>query len=125
MKSIIIVKPLTCALNPALNCVKPLAVSRFAIKALRVYTVCESLVNGIFTHVTDRKSNAGHSYVLGWASSPELAELSPFKPKLSWALTRACNRLGPGFRFQKPKPRAQAQALIPQVTWGADSQLER
>ena len=52
------------------------------------------------------------SDVLGWASSPEPAESSPFKPKLSRALTRACNRLGPGFRFQKPEPRAQTQALI-------------
>jgi len=50
--------------------------------------------------------------VLGWASSPEPAELSPFKPKPSWALTRACSGLGLGFRFQKPEPKAQAQALI-------------
>ena len=34
IKSIIIIKPLTCALNP----VNPLTASRFAIKALRVYT---------------------------------------------------------------------------------------
>jgi hypothetical protein len=61
------------------------------------------------------------SDVLGWASSPEPAEPSPFMPELSWALTRACNGLGPGFRFKKPEPRAQAQALIPQVTWRADS----
>ena len=38
IKLFIIVKPLTHALNPALNCVNPLVVSRFAIKALRAYT---------------------------------------------------------------------------------------
>jgi hypothetical protein len=37
-KSIVIVKLLICALNPALNPDKPLAASRFAIKALRAYT---------------------------------------------------------------------------------------
>ena|SRR5258707_13575929 len=52
------------------------------------------------------------SDVLGWASSPEPAEPSLFKPKPGRALTRACNGLGPGFRFQKPEPRAQARALI-------------
>jgi hypothetical protein len=52
------------------------------------------------------------SDVLGWASSPEPTELSPFKPKPSRALTRACSGLGLGFRFQKPKPEAQARALI-------------
>ena len=46
------------------------------------------------------------SDVLGWASSPEPAEPSPFKPEPGRALTRACNGLGPGFRFQKPEPRA-------------------
>jgi hypothetical protein len=65
------------------------------------------------------------SDVLGWASSPEPTEPSPFKPKPSQALTRACNGLGPGFRFQKPEPRAQARALILQVIWRADSQSER
>jgi hypothetical protein len=69
--------------------------------------------------------NETPSDVLDWASSPEPTEPSLFKPKLSQALTRACNGFGPGFRFQKPKPRAQAWALIPQVTWCADSQLER
>ena len=49
-----------------------------------------------------------HSDVLGWASSPEPAEPSPSKPKPSPALTRARSELGPGFRFWKPKPRAQA-----------------
>jgi hypothetical protein len=52
------------------------------------------------------------SDVLGWASSPEPAKPSPFKPKLSRALTRACSGLGLGFRFQKPEPEAQARALI-------------
>jgi hypothetical protein len=52
------------------------------------------------------------SDVLGWASSPEPTEPSPFKPKPSRALTRACSGLRVGFRFQKPKPEAQAQALI-------------
>ena len=46
---------------------------------------------------------AGTSDVLGQASSPEPAEPSPFKPKPSWALTRACSRLRLGFRFQKPR----------------------
>ena len=50
--------------------------------------------------------------MLGWASSLEPAELSPFKPKPSLALMRACNGLGLGFRYQKPEPRAQAWALI-------------
>ena len=31
------------------------------------------------------------SDVLGWASSPEPAELSLFKPKPGWTLTRACS----------------------------------
>jgi hypothetical protein len=53
------------------------------------------------------------SYVLGRASSPEPAEPSLSKPKPSPALTRACSGLGPGFRFQKPKPGAQARALTP------------
>ena len=35
-----------------------------------------------------------NSDVLGWASSPEPAELSPFKPKPSLAPMRACNGLG-------------------------------
>ena len=52
------------------------------------------------------------SDVLGRASSPEPAEPSPFKPKPSRALTRACSGLGLGFRFQKPEPEAQARALI-------------
>ena len=52
------------------------------------------------------------SDVLGRASSPEPAELSPFKPKPSRALIRACRGLGLGFRFQKPEPEAQARALI-------------
>ena len=52
------------------------------------------------------------SDVLGWASSPEPAELSPFKPKPSLAPMRACNGLGLGFRYQKPEPRAQAWDLI-------------
>ena len=50
------------------------------------------------------------SDVLGWASSPEPAEPSPFEPKPSRALTRACSGLGLGFRFWKPKPEAQARA---------------
>src|ERR1700733_5740378 len=33
------------------------------------------------------------------ASSSEPAEPSPFKPKTSWALARACSGLGLGFRF--------------------------
>jgi hypothetical protein len=45
------------------------------------------------------------------ASSSEPAEPSPFKPKTSWALARACSGLGLGFRFQKPEPEAQARAL--------------
>jgi hypothetical protein len=52
------------------------------------------------------------SDVLGWASSPEPAEPSPFKPKPGRALTRACSGLGPGFRYQKPEPEAQARASI-------------
>jgi len=52
------------------------------------------------------------SDVLGWASSPEPTKLSPFKPKPGWALTRACSGLRLGFRYQKPKPEAQAQAFI-------------
>ena len=52
------------------------------------------------------------SDVLGWASSPDPAEPSPFKPKPSRALTRACSGLGLDFRFQKPEPEAQARALI-------------
>jgi hypothetical protein len=40
-----------------------------------------------------------NSDVLGRASSPEPAEPSPFKPKPSRALTRACSGLGLGFRF--------------------------
>jgi hypothetical protein len=49
---------------------------------------------------------------LGQASSPEPTELSLFKPKPSQALTRACSGLRLGFRFKKPEPEAQAQALI-------------
>ena len=52
------------------------------------------------------------SDVLGWASSPEPAKPSPFKPKPGQALTRACSGLGLGFRYQKPKPEAQARALM-------------
>ena len=37
IKLITIIKPLICALNPALNRVNPLAASRFVIKALRAY----------------------------------------------------------------------------------------
>ncbi|KIM86836.1 hypothetical protein PILCRDRAFT_4713 [Piloderma croceum F 1598] len=51
--------------------------------------------------------------VLGRASSPEPTEPSPSKPKPSPALTRACSGLGPGFRFRKPKPGAQAWASTP------------
>ena len=58
------------------------------------------------------KTRAAVSDVLGRASSPEPAELSPFKPKPSQALTRACSGLRLGFRFQKPEPEAQARALI-------------
>jgi len=47
---------------------------------------------------------------LSQASNPEPTEPSPFKPKPGWALTRACSRLGLGFRFQKPEPEPQAQA---------------
>ena len=36
------------------------------------------------------------SDVLGWASSPEPAEPSPFKPEPGRALMRACNGLGLG-----------------------------
>ena len=39
------------------------------------------------------------SDVPGRTSSPEPTEPSPFKPKPSQALTRACSGLGPGFRF--------------------------
>ena len=63
-------------------------------------------------YVLDCPKPLWNSDVLGWASSPEPAELSLFNPEPSRALTRACNGLGPGFRFQKPEPRAQAQALI-------------
>ena len=38
LKLIMIVKPLICALNSALNLHKPLTASRFVIKALREYT---------------------------------------------------------------------------------------
>ena len=58
------------------------------------------------------KTISAISDVLGWASSPEPAEPSLFKPKPGRALTRACSGLGPGFRYQKPEPEAQAQALI-------------
>ena len=54
----------------------------------------------------------GISDVLGWASSPEPAEPSPFKPEPGRALMRACNGLGLGFRYWKPEPGAQARALI-------------
>jgi hypothetical protein len=42
---------------------------------------------------------AAFSDVLGWASSPEPAKPSLFKPKPSRALTRACSGLRLGFRF--------------------------
>ena len=64
---------------------------------------CHKVVRGQFVKISD---------VLGWASSPEPAELSPFKPELGRALMRACNGLGLGFRYWKPKPGAQARALI-------------
>jgi hypothetical protein len=64
--------------------------------------------------------SATHNDVLGWASSPEPAELSPFKPKLSWALKRAYNRLELGFKYQKPKPGLQYIAV-----WHAEPQLDR
>jgi len=51
--------------------------------------------------------------VMCWAGPQALSpEPSPFKPKPSRALTRACSGLGLGFRFQKPEPEAQARALI-------------
>ena len=50
------------------------------------------------------------SDVLGWAWSSEPAELSPFKPGQSPALTRAPSGLRPGLRSQKPEPAAQAWA---------------
>ena len=50
------------------------------------------------------------SDVLGWASSPEPAEPSPFKPEPGRALIRAYSGLRLGFRFQKPEPEAQARA---------------
>ena len=50
------------------------------------------------------------SDVLGWASSPEPAEPSPFKPEPGRALTRAYSGLRLGFRFRKPEPEAQARA---------------
>jgi len=40
--------------------------------------------------------------VLGWASSPEPAEPSLFKPKPSWALLRACNGLGLASDIRSP-----------------------
>jgi len=57
-------------------------------------------------------SQLADSDVLGWASSPEPAKPSPFKPKPGRALTRACSGLGLGFRYQKPEPEAQAWALM-------------
>jgi hypothetical protein len=65
---------------------------------------------------TTMEWNAKCSDVLGQASSPEPAEPSPSKPKPSPALMRACSGLGPSFRFWKPKPGAQAQALT-LVVW--------
>ena len=53
------------------------------------------------------------SDVLDWASSPEPAEPSPFKPEPGRALMRACNGLGLGFRYWKPEPGAQARAYVP------------
>ena len=60
----------------------------------------------------DNMQDSSHSDVLGWASSPEPAELSPFKPKPDLTLVKAYSGLGPGFRYLKPKPGAQARALI-------------
>jgi hypothetical protein len=71
----------------------------------------QSVVNMSLTEPRIWRAGAATLYsdVLGRASSPEPAEPSPFKPKPGPALTRACSRLGPGFRFRKPKPGAQAR----------------
>jgi hypothetical protein len=42
--------------------------------------------------------------VLGWASSPEPAKPSLFKPKPDLTLVKACSGLRPGFRYLKPEP---------------------
>jgi hypothetical protein len=59
-----------------------------------------------------------YSDVPGWASSPEPAEPSPFKPKPDPTLVKACSGLGPGFRYLKPKPGAQARALVLDLYFG-------
>ena len=59
--------------------------------------------------------------MLGWASSPEPAEPSPFEPKPGLTWTRAWCGLGPGLRSQKLEPWAQAWALTSPF-WPADSQ---
>jgi hypothetical protein len=62
-----------------------------------------------------------HSDVPGWASSPEPTEPSPFKPKPGLTRIRAWSGLGPSLKSQKPKPGAQARALI-SLFWSADAQ---